>query len=638
MDNNNERFIAFKEYVSNAKKCLDLTSPQLDDISSGEEYRLLLQQSFHRIGELGEANNLILEKYLFPILATDYKLTEDDADDLKQFSTLMADMIVMENTDPMLIYLQAERLLDRARTDGNVRSLIIALDNMIIATYMMVNITIRLYPDSDICFKYRDKGLDAAYELLEYLEPEKFKALPDDHCRELVLITSRYIRCLFDWDDKADYEYYNEHDLRLMRRALAIAEDPFYREQAPDYDWTGHIFRTLHYLADFTERNNIHNFNAEQLAELYGYVRQLVEFIEINPELEQYCPKLEQRLYMERISYLNGMITREEYQEVLQDIIRQQGNKNFVAREMYVTIITPLEYLLSIDADNITPEESGALIDIYEKLTEYAFRMPKTGVLSFMLTFIHNILHDFIVVAGGYSLKDMCLRIMAAMHPTTYVHTLNVAAITRYLTSNLVDRHPELLIGVCDTKNAAEVIQNKDRISDFAYDGALLHDIGKVFIVETIITYWRKLTEPEQELIRTHTVAGASLLRRFPDTEEFAELALGHHKWYDDTEGYPDSFRISDAKYPTILSLLSVADCLDAATDSIGRTYKEGKTLYQAAGELEAGCGTRYAPYAVELIRDPEIRKELKRLLTEERDENYRNTYSLLKSLSLPEG
>jgi len=630
-----ERLKAYKEYVSNAKKCLNLTSPQLDDISSGEEYRLYLQESFRKIGELGEANNLILEKHLFPILSADYKLTDDDVDDLKQFSTLLADMIIMENTDPILIYLQAEKILESARASGSVRSLIIALDNMIISTYMMVNITIRLYPNEDICFKYRDRGLEAAYEMLEYLEPERFSALPDNHCKELVLITSRYIRCLFDWDDKENYEFYNEHDLRLMRRALAIAEDPFYREQAPDYDWTGHIFRTLHYLSDFTERNNIHKFNSEQLEEIFGYVKRLIEFIEIHPELEQNCPKLEQQLYLERTSYLTGRISREEYQKVLLDIIKLQGSKKFVAREMYVTIITPLDYLLSIDPDNIKAKESESLVIIYEKLAEYAFRMPKTGVLSFMLTFIHNILRDYIVVPRGLSLKDMCLRIMAAMHPTTYVHTLNVATITEYLTSNLVDRHPELLIGVCNTKNADEVIQNKEKIAEFAHDGALLHDIGKVFIVETIITYWRRLLESEWELIQTHPVVGASLLRRFPNTAEFAELALGHHKWFDDSKGYPESFRFSEAKYPTLVSLLAVADCLDAATDSIGRTYKKGKSLDEVTKELEADCGTRYAPYAVELLRDPDIKRELNRLLTEGRDENYRNTYSLLKSLSL---
>ena len=180
-----ERLKAFEEYVSNAKECLNLTSPQLDEIADGEEYRLYLQKSFRRIGELGEECNIILEKNLFPILATD-RLTEEDVKDLKQFSTLLADMIVMENTDPILIYLQAEKILERARSSGDVRSLIIALDNMIISTYMMVNITIRLFPDKDICFKYRDKGLAAGYEMLEYLGPETFRAL-DDQCKKLVV-------------------------------------------------------------------------------------------------------------------------------------------------------------------------------------------------------------------------------------------------------------------------------------------------------------------------------------------------------------------------------------------------------------------------------------------------------------------
>ena len=185
------------------------------------------------------------------------------------------------------------------------------------------------------------------------------------------------------------------------------------------------------------------------------------------------------------------------------------------------------------------------------------------------------------------------------------------------------------------TKSADDVVRSREQISDFAYDGALLHDIGKIFIVETIITYWRELLESEHELIRTHTIAGASLLSRFSNTAEFAELALGHHKWYDDSDGYPEDFRLADAKYPALVSLLSVADCLDAATDSIGRTYKEGKTLDEVAEDMEADRGTRYAPYAVDLIRDPKIRKELDRLLTIGRDNNYRNTYSLLKSLSL---
>ena len=46
----------------------------------------------------------------------------------------------------------------------------LAADNMVIASYMMINISIRLYPDFNDCFRYRDVGLEAAQSLLEYLD------------------------------------------------------------------------------------------------------------------------------------------------------------------------------------------------------------------------------------------------------------------------------------------------------------------------------------------------------------------------------------------------------------------------------------------------------------------------------------
>ena len=161
----------------------------------------------------------------------------------------------------------------------------------------------------------------------------------------------------------------------------------------------------------------------------------------------------------------------------------------------------------------------------------------------------------------------------------------------------------------------------------------LLHDIGKIFIVETIMTYGRNLIDSEFEIIQSHTLVGASLLRRFPSLGDYAEMAVGHHKWFDDSRGYPKNFSMKEAEYPALISLLAVADCLDAAADSVGRSYKGGITFEKYTDELREGSGTRYAPYVVELFEDANIQRELAELLTEGRDRNYRNTYHLLKTL-----
>lgn len=628
-----QRIEALTKYIDSAKTVLELSSPQLNDKGSAEDYRLHLQQSFQIIGELGRANNAILKEHLFPVLEPDYILTDKDVDLLLNFSSQLADTTAMENIDSPLIYKQAEKMLEHAEKSGNLRALILALDNMIISAYMMINLTIRLYPDEDACFHYRDVGLKAAYRLLEFLEPDKFDSLPDKECKELVLINSRYIRCLFEWSDRADEDECNTSDIELLERSLALANDSFYREQVPGYNWDVHVFRTLQYLADFTEDNNSHRFNQAQLQEINGYTKRLIEYVKQHPELEGGCPKMEQSLYLARNSYLAGESSLEDYQDELLRIMSLRDVNDFSARSMFVMFTAPLEYIMTLDGNALNAQQEEQLRSIYDYVASYAYRMPKTGVLSFMLTFLSDILRSYMIVPGGMRFRDMALKIMAAMHPPTYIHTLNVADITRYLTGQLLEKEPDRFIGICCTKNAADVLSRKDDILDFAYNGALLHDIGKIFIVETIMTYGRNLIDSEFEIIQSHALVGASLLRRFPSLEDYAEMAIGHHKWFDDSRGYPESFSMKEAKYPALISLLTAADCLDAATDSVGRSYKGGITLEKYIDELREGSGTRYAPYVVELFEDPNIQRELEELLTEGRDKNYRNTYHLLKTL-----
>lgn len=631
---NEKRIAELSKYIDRAKRILILSSPKLDEIRNEEDYRKHLLESFTEIGKLGQENIETLEKYFLPLLESDRKLTDDDVDLLRTFSSMLIDTTSMENFDLPLIYLQAEKLLEAAEESGDIRDKILAADNMVIASYMMINITIRLYPDFDDCFKYRDIGLKAANTLLEYLDHDKFLTLPDDECREKVLINSRYIRCLFEWDDgKFSREETNREDLKILKRALEIANDPFYRQNAPAYDWNIHIFRTLQYLSDFTEDNNKHEFTPDQLEEIYGYSKQLVEFLDEHPELEGGCPKIEQKFYLARNSYLSGHSSIEDYRNELLQIMEERDKHDFTARGMFVSLTAPLEYILSLDRANLTPDQENVIRRIYIDIASYAYHMPKTGVLSFMLTFLSDLLKNFIEVPGGMPFRSMCRRIIAAMHPPTYVHSLNVAEIAKFLGGELLRKHPELFCGIYGAENPEIVLSMQEEIEDFIYDSALLHDIGKLFIIETILTYGRRLVVTEKGFIYTHTKVGASLLKRFPQTSEFADIALAHHRWYDDSQGYPEDFRISDSRYRTIIGLVQASDCIDAATDRIGRSYKGGLSLASVIDELREGSGTQYAPFVVELLDDPAVTAKLHKILTEGRDENYRQTYHLLKVL-----
>jgi HD-GYP domain-containing protein (c-di-GMP phosphodiesterase class II) len=175
--------------------------------------------------------------------------------------------------------------------------------------------------------------------------------------------------------------------------------------------------------------------------------------------------------------------------------------------------------------------------------------------------------------------------------------------------------------------------ESRHRLIDFAYHAALCHDFGKLFIIDTIFVYGRDLLDMEFDEIRQHPDIGYMLLSANSSTKQYADVARGHHVWYDGSQGYPDAFDTSGNPLKTVIDIVALADCMDAATDSVGRSYREGKTLEKYEQEVILGAGTRYASWGPDLLRDARTRSELEYLLGEGRLNLYRETYQLLSSL-----
>ncbi len=198
---------------------------------------------------------------------------------------------------------------------------------------------------------------------------------------------------------------------------------------------------------------------------------------------------------------------------------------------------------------------------------------------------------------------------------------------------HLIDQKPELLIGCAGCETKEDVLRKRSNILYFAYHAALCHDAGKLFIIDTVFVYGRKLMDMEFDFIKTHPQMGAMVLRRHPSTRQYADIALGHHKWYDNSKGYPEEFDTSTSPVKTMIDLIMCCDCLDAATDTVGRSYSRGKTLDEYLEEVREGSGTRYAPWLVELLEREEVREDINFLLQKEREHNYQDTYELLKKM-----
>lgn len=92
------------------------------------------------------------------------------------------------------------------------------------------------------------------------------------------------------------------------------------------------------------------------------------------------------------------------------------------------------------------------------------------------------------------------------------------------------------------------------------------------------------------------------MLERIPSLNRFHDIVLGHHKSWDGKMGYPSDFDNTVSKDRIFIELVHMADCMDAATDFIGRSYKGQKTFNRCLEEFMQSRGSVYAPEIVNLI------------------------------------
>ena len=618
---------AAEKYVELSTWIRELSSPQIVNIYDATSYRKEYLTHFRIIRSIAQVKTDLMEVYLRPVLESDYLLSEEELSVLRYLRGSLLDAYVMDNMDTPFIYRVARRLLEDAERKQDKKAVLRSLDDFVMAAYAYLAMVRRVHPYSDSALKCKEKGLRAANRILEYLPVEMLETVSGDSAREAVLINSRYITTLFEYPLSDDDAVLTESILQLLRRALSLKDIPEYRSLVPDFDWVYHEFRTLHYFSVMTIFHNSYGFNQEQLEEINEKAKQLLEIWEREYEhLKDYNSTETIQFAATRCAYLVGEIDKEAYQDKLIELAVSPRSGRYNADEMQRITSIPIEYMLTVDPDNLTEKDKGALATFYKELVRYIHRMPKLGHLSFLLTELAFLLEHFIEIDGVIDFETMCMELLAAIHPPTYIHSLSVADLSTCLARHLFRKHPQMF---ANTPGYPDI----DAVADHVWHAAACHDIGKLFIVETIITYGRALYDREFDWIRCHPEAGAKFLSMREKTKDYADVALGHHRWYDGKDGYPEAYNPAKAKDRMVVDIVACADCLDAATDNVGRSYKKGKELDDFIVELKGGIGTRYAPFLLELFEDEEIYNELKNLLDSGRNDKYRHTYTILEKV-----
>lgn len=123
--------------------------------------------------------------------------------------------------------------------------------------------------------------------------------------------------------------------------------------------------------------------------------------------------------------------------------------------------------------------------------------------------------------------------------------------------------------------------------------GALIHDIGKVYIPAEILNRPGRLTPPEFELIKTHAQVGYEMVRDIDFPWPIRQIILQHHERLDGS-GYPHG--LAGDEICLEARIVAIADTVDAMTAH--RPYRPALGLDAALAEIERGAGRVYDPRA----------------------------------------
>ena len=127
--------------------------------------------------------------------------------------------------------------------------------------------------------------------------------------------------------------------------------------------------------------------------------------------------------------------------------------------------------------------------------------------------------------------------------------------------------------------------------------GALLHDVGKIGVPDSILLKQGELTDEEWAVMKKHPQIGYDILKGVKFMEKGLEIVLYHHERYDG-KGYPKGLSGSDI--PVGARIFPLADTFDAITSD--RPYRKGLPFSAVRAEISKHSGSQFDPEVVELF------------------------------------
>ena len=185
--------------------------------------------------------------------------------------------------------------------------------------------------------------------------------------------------------------------------------------------------------------------------------------------------------------------------------------------------------------------------------------------------------------------EDYAKRLSESLLETVQAIALTVEQRDSY-TSGHMDRVRELAVAI-----ATEMELPQAQISGLSI-AATIHDLGKIYVPSEILSRPGKLSDPEFEIVKTHSQVGYDIIKHVSFEWPVADIILQHHERLDGS-GYPQGLKGDEIRLGA--QILAVADMVDAI--STHRPYREAEGIDRALEIIQEEKGAKLNATAVDI-------------------------------------
>ncbi len=578
----------------------DSAGDQENSLSLGETAEARERPNAERAETLKERNNRLLTEHFFPLLDRLPEASPEEIAELTAFGDQALDWKV--NLDTGVYIAIHEALLRMYRIRRDRESVIRELYRLGMGLYYQRRMLTGLAEGRENSPRFENEMVftEAASFFREYssLKTEEAKGY-------VIRAMANIALCAADSRGK----------IRASSRALQAVRSPACRAEAPGLPWD-RFERALHQqMSSNRESLSRGDLSADELSEVLDSCYEV-----FRPEEHAAAPSVRWLWPYYEMEYSCGYVNPEITANRLQRLIEETPWDQYDMDGLYGNVQLPIHYGKLMRKNKVLRDNPGRrafLARALRKMERTLMTCPAEAYGDYTMFNVLLPFEDYLEVPGAPAWKDLICGLIRKFFPADWRRGQKVGELSAVLAEAALRRDPAFYDDLplwaeeneaSDSehfqagRDARETVKTA-AIRQYAWECGIFCDIGQTTM--NLERVCRKPMAREEEIRKLHPVIGHDLLMKHPSGRPFAEVALGHHAWYNGG-GYPEEYERTKSPYRQMADTVGLASFLaDTFRGDMADTLQ---TVFREENR-------QFSPLLTMLLAEEKVRNELEKLL-----------------------